>query len=73
MLEEAGLVLPDPEILTRGHVAVPLADVAPRLRHPVVGRTLAEIASRWSEDRGLREIHRDALTATESALASRMS
>jgi 2-amino-4-hydroxy-6-hydroxymethyldihydropteridine diphosphokinase len=37
--------IPDPAILTRAFVAVPLAEVAPDYRHPVVRRTLAEIAA----------------------------
>ncbi len=41
-----GLEIPDPDVLSRAHVAVPLADVAPNLRHPVTGETLAEIAAR---------------------------
>jgi len=47
------LEIPDPEILRRAHVAIPLADVAPGLPHPVVGRTLAEIAGRF-EGRGVQ-------------------
>jgi 2-amino-4-hydroxy-6-hydroxymethyldihydropteridine diphosphokinase len=39
------LTLPDPDILTRAHVAVPLADVAPDWRHPLTGQRLAEIAA----------------------------
>jgi len=40
----AGRRVPDPDILRYLHVAVPLADVAGGLIHPVDGRTLAEIA-----------------------------
>jgi 2-amino-4-hydroxy-6-hydroxymethyldihydropteridine diphosphokinase len=60
--EEAGLEIPDPEILTRAHVAIPLADVAPETRHPVVGTTLAEIASRLGSGgvRVVEELHLDA-------------
>jgi 2-amino-4-hydroxy-6-hydroxymethyldihydropteridine diphosphokinase len=36
--------LPDPETLTRAHVALPLADVAPSWRHPTDGRRLRQIA-----------------------------
>ena len=36
--------IPDPEILEVSHVAQPLADLAPHLRHPVTGQTLLEIA-----------------------------
>ncbi len=43
---EQGLEIPDPDILRRAHVAVPLADLAPDFVHPLTGETLAEIASR---------------------------
>ena len=36
--------LPDPELLRYPHIAQPLADLAPQLRHPETGQTLAEIA-----------------------------
>jgi len=45
--------IPDPDILRYPHVAVPLADLAPRLRHPETGQTLAEIV-RGLPDVGLR-------------------
>jgi 2-amino-4-hydroxy-6-hydroxymethyldihydropteridine diphosphokinase len=41
---QTGLRLPDPDIETRAHVALPLAEVAPDFEHPVRGETLAEIA-----------------------------
>jgi GTP cyclohydrolase I len=34
----------DPDILRYAHVAVPLADIAPHVRHPVTGQTLQEVA-----------------------------
>jgi len=46
--QEVGLQIPDPEILTRAHVAVPLADLAPNWVHPVTGRRLVEIAARFA-------------------------
>ena len=36
--------IPDPEILTYPHIAVPLADLAPHQHHPETGQTLKEIA-----------------------------
>lgn len=48
-----GLVLPHPRMHERGFVLVPLADVAPDWRHPVLNRTAAEL--------------RDALPAAETA------
>jgi len=38
--------IPDPELLTRAHVAVPVADLAPYYIHPETGATLEEIAAR---------------------------
>lgn len=37
------LILPHPRMHERGFVLVPLADVAPNWRHPVNGRTVAEM------------------------------
>jgi 2-amino-4-hydroxy-6-hydroxymethyldihydropteridine diphosphokinase len=36
--------IPDPDISKYPHIAVPLADLAPRQLHPETGRTLLEIA-----------------------------
>jgi 2-amino-4-hydroxy-6-hydroxymethyldihydropteridine diphosphokinase len=44
-----GVEIPDPEILTCGHVALPLADVAPDTVHPQTGQTLAQIAARFTD------------------------
>jgi len=55
VVHEAGsrLEIPDPEILSRAHVAIPLADLAPATLHPVVGVSLEEIARRF-EGSGVR-------------------
>lgn len=39
--------IPDPEIVERAFVAIPLAEVAPQYRHPEMDQTLAEIARRF--------------------------
>ncbi|NKX43013.1 2-amino-4-hydroxy-6-hydroxymethyldihydropteridine diphosphokinase [Roseicyclus persicicus] len=39
------LILPHPRLAERGFVLVPAADVAPEWRHPVTGRTVAEMAT----------------------------
>lgn len=44
------LVLPHPRAHTRAFVMVPVADVAPRWMHPVLGRTAAEIAAGLPRD-----------------------
>jgi 2-amino-4-hydroxy-6-hydroxymethyldihydropteridine diphosphokinase len=45
--------LPDPDILTRAYIALPLADLAPDFRHPITGQTLAEIAARFANAPGI--------------------
>ena len=45
VIEIDGRPLPDPDILTRPFVALPLAEIAPRYVHPLEGRTLEEIAA----------------------------
>jgi 2-amino-4-hydroxy-6-hydroxymethyldihydropteridine diphosphokinase len=44
VLETRGLVIPHPRLERRNFVLVPLKEIAPRLRHPVSGKTVAEMA-----------------------------
>ncbi len=46
LLEEAGLHIPDPDLLVRAYLAVSVAELAPDFRHPITGERLAAIASR---------------------------
>lgn len=46
VIEEAGLHIPDPDLLVRAHLAVLVAELAPDFRHPITGERLAAIASR---------------------------
>ena len=45
VIDTPHITIPDPDILTRVHIALPLADLAPNLPHPVTGRSLAAIAA----------------------------
>ena len=42
-LETPTLTIPHPRMVGRGFVLVPMADLAPDLRHPVFGTTIAEM------------------------------
>jgi 2-amino-4-hydroxy-6-hydroxymethyldihydropteridine diphosphokinase len=53
IVEEPDLHLPDPDWLVRPFIAIPMAEIAPDLVHPIVGRTAAEIAREVGRD-GLR-------------------
>jgi 2-amino-4-hydroxy-6-hydroxymethyldihydropteridine diphosphokinase len=54
--------IPDPEILRFAHIAVPLADLAPRYRHPETGQTLAEIAQEVIAAAGQPLLRREDIT-----------
>lgn len=45
-LESGGIELPRPEILENAHVLAPLAELAPDLIHPLVGKSYARL---WAE------------------------
>jgi 2-amino-4-hydroxy-6-hydroxymethyldihydropteridine diphosphokinase len=47
-LDEKTLMYYDPDILRYAHIAVPLADIAPHMRHPATGQTLQEISENLS-------------------------
>jgi 2-amino-4-hydroxy-6-hydroxymethyldihydropteridine diphosphokinase len=43
VLHEPQLILPRPDLLLRPYMLGPLADIAPQLRHPTAGRTIARL------------------------------
>jgi 2-amino-4-hydroxy-6-hydroxymethyldihydropteridine diphosphokinase len=49
-VETPKLRLPDPDVLTHAHLALPLAQLRPKYVHPATGETLEEIAERLIQD-----------------------
>jgi 2-amino-4-hydroxy-6-hydroxymethyldihydropteridine diphosphokinase len=47
VIESPLLTLPHPELHNRGFVLAPLAEIAPELRHPVLGVSVCELHRRW--------------------------
>lgn len=43
LVKDEGLLLPHPEMHRRRFVLVPLAEIAPRLQHPVLGKCIQEL------------------------------
>lgn len=54
VIECSEFVLPDPDLLTRAHLAVPMAELAPSFLHPITGETLQIIADRLRPEASLR-------------------
>jgi len=51
-----GILLPHPRAHERGFVLAPLAEVAPDWRHPVLGKTAAEMLAGLTVDPSLRRV-----------------
>jgi 2-amino-4-hydroxy-6-hydroxymethyldihydropteridine diphosphokinase len=65
VIDDPHLSVPDPDILRRAHVALPLADLAPAFVHPVTGQTLATIAAPFQDTAAITvrgDIHLDLST-----------
>ena len=65
--QDCDLVIPAPEVMTQAHVALPLADLAPDMIHPVCDEPLAEIAARFGSVSGIEKLTRPILSAKDRA------
>ncbi len=54
VFEKAGLTLPHPRMCERAFVLQPLCDLAPRLRHPLTGERIEELAARVFDPAALK-------------------
>ena len=48
--DEPGLVLPRPDLVRRAYMLKPMADIAPDLRHPTLGKTMRELWDAFARD-----------------------
>lgn len=53
IIETPELVIPHPRLAERTFVLVPLAEIAPALKHPVIGKTIKELLQGITEKQGV--------------------
>jgi len=61
IIETQDLTIPHPRLPQRAFVLIPLADIAPKLVHPVLGKSIAELASNVQGNSGVKKYNREVL------------
>ncbi len=54
LIETAGLTVPHPRLQDRAFVLAPLVQIAPNLRHPLLGQTMAELLAARTDTGAVR-------------------
>lgn len=71
VLETPRLVIPHPRLERRNFVLVPLKEIAPRLRHPVSGKTMTELAGASADPGRVQKLGGREVRGREPARAGR--
>lgn len=61
IIETQDLTIPHPRLPQRAFVLIPLADIAPKLVHPVLGKNIAELASNVQGTGGVQIYNREVI------------
>jgi len=61
ILESQDLTIPHPRLPQRAFVLIPLADIAPKLVHPVLGKSIAELTSNVQGTSEVRKYNREVI------------
>ena len=67
-IRSESLTVPHPLLAERGFVLVPLSEIAPDLRHPVLGRTVGELLARLGKTDGVVRVGRGLTSRLERDL-----
>jgi 2-amino-4-hydroxy-6-hydroxymethyldihydropteridine diphosphokinase len=54
--DRPGLTLPRPDLLRRPYMLGPMAEIAPELRHPISGESMAALWARFPRDHAMRRM-----------------